>query len=87
MYDELIIGYTGLRAVPDHNPLAARDFKRTIVCHAVTVGHWRRTLRRDEVVVEATRFGPSGIWPQEDIERAVTRFGRFLERPARLQVS
>ena len=46
------------------------------------VGEWRRTLRRDEVVVELTPLAPLTGARRRAVEAAGRRYGAFLGAPA-----
>ena len=84
MYDELTIGYRELRVV-----LAAPSegrLERPVVIDGRTVGSWKRTLGRRDVVLEVTLFAPLDAAQSAALAGAAERFGRFLGLPATLRI-
>ena len=60
-----------------------------MLAHVVTIdgqvrGTWRRTLARDEAVIEVNLPGALEPAEQEALVQAGARFGRFLGMPVRL---
>jgi len=88
-YDEYIVSYTDRSAIFDgsHNEkLDTRGnvlFQNTIVIDGQVVGTWKRTLKKNEVIVELTTFTKLTKDEQQAVITAAERFGKFLE----LQVS
>ncbi len=90
-FDEYLVGYK------DHSPvidstnqakLNARNnelFSHMIIIDGEIAGTWKRTLKRDTVIIERTTFAP----PTEDETRACAvaaeRYGRFVGLPVTLQ--
>lgn len=92
IYDEYISGYRDRSAImaPEHarrlidqgNPLAW-----VIVLDGRIVGTWRRVLRRDGVLVDATLFVPLSARERKALEAAVERYGEHLGVPASLSIA
>ncbi|HSJ44840.1 MAG TPA: crosslink repair DNA glycosylase YcaQ family protein [Euzebyales bacterium] len=64
----------------------AGSLERAIVIDGHTYGTWKRTVTARSVTVLATLSGPLGAAQRDELERAVRRFGRFLQRDASLEV-
>ena len=56
-----------------------------IVVDGRIVGTWKRTVTKNEVVIEATPFAPLNEAQTRAFTAAVERYSRFLGFPARLQ--
>jgi hypothetical protein len=90
-YDEYLVAFR------DHAPvfdprlaglLGRREgflFNNVIVANGRVVGGWRRTLRKDEVVVEATLPTPLDDRDRAALDAEVLRYGRFLGLRAHLR--
>ena len=82
-YDEVTltyptVGFPSAESVPE-----PEDFPwyTAVVVDETRVGTWRRTVRRDRVVVE-TLLAPGTTPRQHDlVDAAVERLGQFLELP------
>jgi hypothetical protein len=88
-YDEYIVGYTDRSAVFDgelhREKLDARGnilFNHTIVMDGRVVGTWKRTLKKAEVLLDATIFAAMGMVEKNKLEGAVKRYGEFVGRGA-----
>jgi hypothetical protein len=85
-YDEYIVAYADRSAL--HDP-AAHDldprgnilFSHTIVVDGRVVGAWKRTLRRDAVVLDTTLLAPLSPAATEAVAAAAARYGAFLGLP------
>lgn len=79
-YDELLLGYE----THDRARLAGLKggemvaFDSMIVIGGRIVGSWRRTLKKDVVVIDLKPLAPLGEQQIEAVNAATERFGRFL---------
>jgi hypothetical protein len=85
-YDEYIVAYADRSAVHDAaaHDLDARGnilFSHTIVLDGRVVGAWKRTLRRDAVVLDTTLLAPLSPAATEAVAAAAARYGAFLGLP------
>lgn len=85
MYDELVMGYKGLRIVLARSPPREGLLSRPIVIDGLTVGSWKRTVTARSATIEATLFTPLDSEQAGALEAAVERFGRFNGVPGRLE--
>jgi hypothetical protein len=88
-FDEFIISYTDRRAAllfEDHNKAVSNNgiFRPVIVVNGQVTGIWRRTLKKDKVVIETEAFEPLDNATKSLIEKAAIQFGHFLEKKAEL---
>jgi hypothetical protein len=89
-YDEYVVGYTDRSAIFDsfhteklddrHNPL----FQHTIVINGQIAGTWKRTLKKDAVVIELNPFAPLTKADKRALARAAHWYGNFLDMPVAL---
>lgn len=89
-YDEYVVGYTDRSAIfdPSHaehldarrNPL----FQHTLVINGQIAGTWKRTLKKDAVVIELDPFAPLKKADHQALARAAHRYGSFLDMPVAL---
>ncbi|MDQ2888137.1 MAG: winged helix DNA-binding domain-containing protein [Chloroflexota bacterium] len=85
-FDEYIVGYTDRSAIFDtmHTKnLDARGnvlFTHTIVRDGRIVGTWKRTLKKDEVVITPDFFAPLSEAGMRAFAAAAERYGEFLRR-------
>jgi hypothetical protein len=84
-YDEMIVGYQGLRTVPVR-PVGPGPFERAAVVDGRAVGSWRRTLGPRRVDVELTASGPVPDRDAAALGSAARRLGRFLGTEASLEI-
>jgi hypothetical protein len=87
-YDEYIIGYSesryvldasgGARSLPPDRP----PFNHAVVLDGQVAGHWKRTLRSDEVIIEAALYEPFTDPQARALQAAADRHGAFLGLPA-----
>ncbi len=85
-YDEYIVGYTDRSAVfePVAHGLDPRGnilFSHTIVVGGRVVGTWKRTLKKDAVVLETKLLAPLSEAVTQAVAAATARYGAFLELP------
>lgn len=91
-YDEFIVGYTDRSAVLDAPPAEKLDargnvlFNHTIVFDGQVRGTWKRTLKKDTVIIDALPFAPLDAAEARAIEDAAGRYGRFMELPAEIRI-
>jgi hypothetical protein len=89
-WDEYVVGYSDTRWLADvagaAGPLLAGwpGFNSVVVLDGQVAGRWRRTLRRDGVVVEAALHAPLDDAQRRALADAVDRHGSFLGLPATL---
>jgi Winged helix DNA-binding domain len=84
-YDETIVGYQGVRTVPEHSA-GPGPFERVALVEGRSVGSWRRTLGPRGVTVQVA---PSGALPGRAtaaLASAARRLGSFLGTEASLEV-
>ncbi len=83
IYDEYTIGYKGHRAVfnPEHADKWVFTFPHTIVINGVVVGTWKRTLKKNAVVIETNTFVPLTKTEREAVVEAGQPYGAFLNLP------
>ena len=92
-YDEYIVAYTDRSAALETPPAEKLDargnilFNHTIVIVGRVVGTWRRTHKKDAVVIEVTLFTPLGTAEAQTLEIAAERYGRFMGLPATLRIA
>ena len=90
-YDEYIVAYTDRNAVLDAPSAQLLDsrgnvlFNHTIIIDGRVVGAWKRTLKKDAVIVDATPFAPLGTADTHALELTAARYGRFMGLPAMLR--
>jgi hypothetical protein len=91
-YDEYIVGYTDRSAILDAPPTHLLDsrgnvlFNHTIIIDGQVVGTWKRTLKKDAVIIDATPFASLGTAGAHALESVAARYGRFMELPAVLRI-
>ena len=87
-YDEYVVGYTDRSAIFDAahaGKLGAREnvlFTHTLLIDGRIRGTWKRTLRRDAVLLELMPFTPLTRLESRGVRVAAERFGEFLGLPA-----
>jgi hypothetical protein len=84
-FDEFIISYKDRSAsLPfgNHNKAVSNNgiFRPVIVVNGQVTGIWKRTIKKDRVLVETEFFEESGGSTKESIEKSAGLFGRFLEK-------
>jgi hypothetical protein len=94
LYDELAVGYTRSRYLGD--PWAeraraeweGRNYPTGAILHdGVIAGVWRRTVKRDSLVVEAFLYERLKPRAARAIAEAADEFGRFLGKPSDLRTT
>ena len=86
-FDEYVVGYADRSAIFDSshaNKLDARGnplFQHTILIKGQIVGTWKRTLKKEMVVVETNLFTRLTKAENRAVALALQRYGEFLELP------
>jgi hypothetical protein len=89
-YDEYIVGYTDRSAVFDAshtNKLDPRGnilFSHTIVMDGRVVGTWKRTIKKDAVMITPSLFTPLNEAETRAFAAAANRYGAFLDMSVNL---
>ena len=91
-YDEYIMGYTQtkrLLARPGSSwtPATPPVFRLVILLDGRVAGFWKRTVKRDELIIEAAPLEPFDAAALRALEAEAARYGEFLGLPARLRVA
>jgi len=86
-FDEYLLGYAERTAVVDEKyirQIATNNgiFNPTVVVNGQIEGRWKRTLKKDKVVVEPTIFETISKSNQSALKAASNRFGKFMDMPA-----
>ena len=84
-YDEFIICYTDRHAVVPHEELTRLIsengiFRPIIVVDGQVMGIWKRTIKKDRVLIEMGLFKSVDQTTRNLIEEAVEEYGQFLEK-------
>ena len=82
-YDEYIMGYTETKGViaPPGRAWSAADrpiANLVVLLDGRIAGYWRRTIKRDEVLVEVTLLDPFDDAQTEALRAEAARYGEFL---------
>jgi hypothetical protein len=89
-YDEYFIGFKDRSAIGEVAKKAGiKGDDPALIAHIIIldgqiVGGWRRTLKKDEVVVETSLITKLNEADEGAVANAAERFGRFLELPVSL---
>lgn len=83
-FDEYLLGYTNRSAALD--PLYSQKivpgnngmFMPTIVSNGRIVGTWKRTFKKDRVIIKPEPFNPLSQIEKSGLEMAAERYGRFM---------
>ncbi|WP_257666406.1 winged helix DNA-binding domain-containing protein [Parapedobacter tibetensis] len=84
-FDEFIIGYTDRSAsVPDAHfkktVMINGIFRPVVAIDGVVTGVWKRTLKKDNVIMDITLFKPHSQAAKKAIDKKAEAFGHFLEK-------
>lgn len=88
-FDEFAMPYKDYSPLVDsaHLPLATRPlYNGVMVIDCQVVGNWKRTLRKNEVLIETAAFRPLTAGETESFQLAAQRFGEFLGLPTVLRI-
>lgn len=83
-YDEYIVGYTDRSAIFDASHTQKLDargnvlFNHTIVLDGWVVGTWKRTLKKDAVILSPTLFTPLNEAESRAFAASANHYGEFL---------
>jgi len=82
-FDEFIISYRDRRAalpLENHSRAVFSNgiFRPVVVINGQVAGTWKRTVKKDKVLVETELFQPPDSVSTDLIEAAAAQFGRFL---------
>ena len=83
-YDEYIVGYSQSKYVLDVSGAARslpRDrgiFNHVVILDSQVAGHWKRTLRKDAVIIEAVLYTLFDDAQTRALQAAADRHGQFL---------
>ena len=83
-YDEYTVGYRHHGAVFDTANLSRLVYAHLVVIDGRVSGTWRRTLKKNEVIIESDFFAPLKKAEQRAVAAAAGRFGEFLGLPVTL---
>ena len=89
-YDEYFIGFKDRSAIGEVAQKAGiKGDDPALIAHIIIlngqiVGGWRRTLKKDEVIVEASLITKLNKAEEQAVAATAERFGRFLELPVLL---
>ena len=84
-YDEYIVGYTDRTAIFDSSHVDKLDarsnplFQHTLVINGQVAGTWKRTLKKDAVIIEINPFAPLTKSEKQTVSAATKKYGEFLE--------
>src|SRR6266487_145758 len=91
-YDEYIVGYTDRSAVFDASDMQHLDargnvlFQHTIVLNGQVVGIWKRTIKKDEVILTPSLFTTLNGAETRALAASAERYGAFLDTPVNLSL-
>ncbi len=85
-FDEYTVGYTDRSAVIDVSDATKFDTRGnvlnpTIVMDGRVVGTWKRTLKKDVVIITPSLFAPLNEAETRALAAAANRYGAFLDLP------
>jgi hypothetical protein len=90
-YDEYIMGYTESKHViaPPGRAWSAADrpiANLVVLLDGRIAGYWRRTIKRDEVVLEVALLDPFDESQRDALEAEAVRYAAFLGLPAAVRL-
>ena len=93
LYDETLVGYTESRFFGDSRQAAARAAWRdrslpsgVVLIEGGVAGHWKRTMNKDLVTLEVLLYDEPSSVVARRLEAAAAEMGRFLGRPANMEL-
>lgn len=86
-FDEYTIAYADRSAAIDPSQLRTLSFglSPNVIVNGRVAGTWRRTLKKDEVIITTNLITSLKAAQQAQLQQAVHNYGAFLERKAVLQ--
>jgi Winged helix DNA-binding domain len=87
-FDEYMVGYTDRTVIidPQHSKKldgpAGALLNNSLVIDGRIVGTWKRTLRKDAVIIELKLLTSLNKTQTRALDEAIDRYGRFLDLPA-----
>ena len=87
-YDEYIVGYSQSKSVLDlsgaarSRPPGTSDFNGVVILDSQVAGHWKRTINKHTVNIQATLYAPFDDAQRQALQAAADRHARFLNRTA-----
>ncbi len=78
IYDEYTIGYKEHSAVFDMSKIVDLVFAHTLVIDGQVSGAWKRTLKKDSVIIETNTVAPLTAAERASGEVAAHQYGKFL---------
>lgn len=90
-YDEFLISYKDRSAsitAEDHKKAISSNgiFRPVVLVNGQISGLWKKTLKKDHIVIETEYFRPHHQTEKQQIAEAVDLFGNFVEKKATLQL-
>jgi hypothetical protein len=89
-YDEYLIAYKDRRSVVDSSlglrwgPAGPDAYAYSVVIDGRFAGVWKRSVKRDAVVVDVTAYRSLKAGEQKALAAAAVKYGQFVRLPARL---
>lgn len=86
-YDEYVVGYSESKYLLDRSGVArslTRDqvvFNQLVILDSQVAGHWKRTLRKDSVIIEAALYQVFDDAQTQALQAAADHYGEFLGLP------
>lgn len=85
IYDEYTIGYKNHSAVFNRSNLSDLVFWNMVIIDGIVEGTWKRTLKKDSVIIETDFFSPLTKPRQKAVREAAQRYGEFLGLPVEME--
>ena len=92
-FDEYIVGYTDRRAVFDMSHIQKLDdrenvlFNHTIILDGQVVGTWKRTIKKDSVLLTLNLFTTLNEAETHALVEPVNRYSTFLNMPVNVDIN
>ncbi len=85
-YDEYMVGYTDRSAIFDEVHTDKLDSRENILAQMILIeghieGTWKRTIKKDEVIIQLAPFIPLKKAQEQAVRGAVQKYSRFLGTP------
>lgn len=90
-FDEFFISYKDRRGLLSDEDLARTVsdngiFRPIVVVNGQIVGIWKRTIKKEKVIVGVELFHPAGQTTKSLIEKAAVQYGQFLGKETEIRV-